>query len=489
MRARGEGVRAFSVREGNNRDDALLKEKALLLLSREREIVGLRRRHARVTGWLSVAQRLPELAASADDPSAFFDRLSRELVAQLEFQRVLFFALTARPELVPLSRHRVRAGENRGSRELAQPCSALLDERPAGMCNEPQGDALRFLSETVGLQRFMWQRLGRVDDAPLLVVAGYDAEKSSFYDPFDDEDFLHFRNMAQHFSAMLENATLFKQLAEDKLALQRFNERLEGRVRERTEELARTVAQLEERDRRLHGDLEQARSFQRRMLPQVVSSAAVEFAATYRPLELVGGDVYDVFEMGPGHFRCFVADATGHGVQASLRTMVLKSEYDRVKAAPRKPNAVLEELNRRLTVGYDDQEMLCTACCFDLVLGDGGAALLYANCAQPPLFRVSDRGVDEIYTGGPFLGSRESIAVPCVEARLQRGEVLLAYSDGLCEQLDGSGAIFAPEARLTAAAAGASLEGALEAVMRSLDEFRGATPQSDDVTMLAARLR
>jgi sigma-B regulation protein RsbU (phosphoserine phosphatase) len=295
--------------------------------------------------------------------------------------------------------------------------------------------------------------------------------------------------MAQHLSAMLENAALLERLAEDKLALQRFNERLESRVRERTEELARTVEQLEERDRRLHDDLEQARSFQRRMLPPVQGSDRVEFAATYRPLELVGGDVYDVCEIGSGHFRCFVADATGHGVQASLRTMVLKSEYDRVKVAPARPDAVLEELNRRLTVGYGDQEMLCTACCFDLVLGDDGAALLYANCAQPPLLRMSDRGVDEIYAAGPFLGSLESIAVPCVETHLRRGELLLAYSDGLCEQPDASGAIFAPEARLAAAATGASLERALEAVMGSLDEFRGATPQSDDITMLATRLR
>jgi serine phosphatase RsbU (regulator of sigma subunit) len=480
------------------RDDALLKEKALLLLSREREIVGLRRKHARVTGWLSVAHGLPEIAASAGHPTAFFERLSRELVTHLEFQRVLFFAFTEQQELTPLvgSSSRLRLSRSGAARALAPPSSALLDERPEGLCNEPQGDGLYSLSETVGLQRFMWQRLGRVDDAPLLVVAGYDAEKASFYDPFDDEDFLHFRNMGQHLSSMLQNATLLQRLAEDKLALQRFNERLETRVRERTEELAtanaalaRTVQQLEERDRRLHEDLEQARSFQRRILPPVPGSLGVEFAAAYRPLELVGGDVYDVCEIGSGHFRCFVADLTGHGVQASLRTMVLKSEYDRVKGPPRKPNAVLEELNRRLTSGYGAQEMLCTACCFDLVLEDSGAALLYANCAQPPILRLSNGAIDEIYAAGPFVGSIEDITVGCVEARLARGDLLLAYSDGLCEQLDASGAIFAPEKRLAVAASGTSLERTLEVVLGNLDGFRGPAPQSDDITMLAARLR
>jgi serine phosphatase RsbU (regulator of sigma subunit) len=481
-----------------NRDDALLKEKALLLLSREREIVGLRRRHARVTGWLSVAQSLPEIAASAGNPTGFFERLSRDLVAHLEFQRVLFFAVTERQELAPLvgSSSRLRVARGGAARGLAEASSALLDERPEGLCNEPQGHALHSLSETVGLHRFMWQRLGRVDDVPLLVVAGYDAEKASFYDPFDDEDFVHFRNMGQHLSSMLQNATLVQRLAEDKLALQRFNERLESRVRERTEELAtanaelaRTVRQLEERDRRLHEDLEQARSFQRRILPPVPGAPGVEFAAAYRPLELVGGDVYDVCEIGPGHFRCFVADLTGHGVQASLRTMVLKSEYDRLKGAKARPNAVLEELNQRLTSGYGAQEMLCTACCFDLVLGDSGAALLYANCAQPPILRLSNGAIDEIYAAGPFVGSLEDVSVPCVEARLSRGDLLLAYSDGLCEQLDASGAIFAPEKRLAVAASGTTLERTLDIVLGNLDGFRGPTPQSDDITMLAARLR
>jgi serine phosphatase RsbU (regulator of sigma subunit) len=480
-----------------NRDDALLKEKALLLLSREREIVGLRRRHARVTGWLSVAQTLPEIAVSAGNPAAFFERLSRELVAHLEFQRVLFFAVTEQQELTPLlgSTSRLRAARV-GARTLAPASTALLAERPEGLCNEPRGDALSSFSETVGLQRFMWQRLSRVDDAPLLVVAGYDAEKASFYDPFDDEDFMHFRNMGEHLSSMLQNATLLQRLAEDKLALQRFNERLETRVRERTEELAtanaalaRTVRQLEERDRRLHDDLEQARSFQRRILPPVPGSLGVEFAAAYRPLELVGGDVYDVCEIGSGHFRCFVADLTGHGVQASLRTMVLKSEYDRVKEAPGKPNAVLEELNRRLTTGYGAQEMLCTACCFDLVLGESGAALLYANCAQPPILHLSNGAIDEIYAAGPFVGSLEDITVTCVEGRVASGDLLLAYSDGLCEQLDASGAIFAPEKRLAVAATGTTLERTLDVVLGYLDGFRGATPQSDDITMLAARLR
>jgi serine phosphatase RsbU (regulator of sigma subunit) len=481
-----------------NRDEALLKEKAILLLSREREIVGLRRRHAHVTGWLGVAQGLPELAAATRSPSEFFHALSRRLVALLQFQRVHFFSISLpppqsplrQPELVPIARE-----QSLPPRALTSASERLLEEKVAAFCNEPTDDASRDLSKAIGLQRFMWHWFERVKERPLLVAAGYDAEKAPFYQPFDDDDLIHFKNMGQHLSAILQNVALVRELEEDKATLQRFNDNLEDRVRARTEELAtanaelaRTVQALEQRDRRLHADLEQARSFQRSMLPSVPGSSRVEFAATYRPLELVGGDVYDAFEMDRGRYRCFLADATGHGVQASLRTIVLKSEYDRVKGSFAEPNDVLKELNRRLTSGYGPEEMLCTASCFDVILTDQGATVRCANCAQPPLLLASGSSVGELYSPGPFLGLVEKIDLSCTDAHIARGTLLLAYSDGLCEQASASGAIFAPASHLVAAASAGGAERALDRLLSLLDEFRGSVAQSDDVTMLAARV-
>ena len=78
---------------------------------------------------------------------------------------------------------------------------------------------------------------------------------------------------------------------------------------------------------RINDDLGQARSFQRCILPQLPPSEALRFSALYLPAEMVGGDIYDVFTLGPRRYRLFLADATGHGVQASLRTMVLRTKY------------------------------------------------------------------------------------------------------------------------------------------------------------------
>ncbi len=236
------------------------------------------------------------------------------------------------------------------------------------------------------------------------------------------------------------------------LALRKKAEELEAKVEERTLELAKASTKLEgafralaEKDERLHEDLLQAKAFQERILPRLPSGGAVRFRAVYRPADLVGGDVYDVCEIKDGHFRVFLADTTGHGVQASLRTMVLKTEYDRVKHSPEGPGRVLAELNRKLATVYPDLAMRCSACCFDVITDDEGASIRYANAAHPPLLRVSDGEVDEIYASATFLGVVADASFPEKEERLSPTDRLLAYTDGICEQEDGGGRAFGVE--------------------------------------------
>ncbi len=277
------------------------------------------------------------------------------------------------------------------------------------------------------------------------------------------------------------------------LALRRKAEELEAKVESRTQELAKASAKLEgafkalaEKDARLHEDLLQAKAFQERILPRLPSGGAVRFRAVYRPAALVGGDVYDVCELEEGHFRVFVADTTGHGVQASLRTMVLKTEYDRVKHATEGPARVLTDLNRKLATVYPDLAMRCSACCFDVIVDDEGAAILYANAAHLPLLRIAvDGTVSEIYGPGTFLGVMPDATFKQIVARLGPNDRLLTYTDGICEQEDEAGRPFGVE----------RMEEILRAKPRNAEEmvldldaaltvFVHGGPLADDVVLL-----
>jgi serine phosphatase RsbU (regulator of sigma subunit) len=478
-----------------DRNAELLKEKAMLLLARERELVSLRRTHARVSAWLTVAHSLAELVSSGTSAQETYTALAHKLMSLLELQRVGFYQITRRETLRPI----VRTGTaGQGERPLADEGAVLLQRQGDGLCNTATTPGLQALSQAVELSRFMWCRLvDPEDDMPVLMVAGYDAEKSAFYSPFEEGDFGHFRSMGEHLALQLRNATLIKQLEREKLSLEELNETLEKRVADRTEEiahanheLASAFSILEEKDRRLNEDLDQARSFQQSILPATPSSPQVEFAAIYRPLEQVGGDIYDITALGDGQFRVFIADATGHGVQASLRTIVLKSEYDRCKGRHDGPDALLREINRRLVSQFAPVEMLCTACCFDVIVDGRGARLRYVNAAHPQLFLASKGSVREIYRDGPFLGLSEEIEVTLLEEPLSPGDTLIAYTDGLSDQVAGTrGPFRLDEALREALRDTPPLQQVLDAVLARFEQFRGTTALADDITLVGIRIK
>ena len=122
------------------------------------------------------------------------------------------------------------------------------------------------------------------------------------------------------------------------------------------------------------------------------------------PASFVGGDLVDAFELSEGHFRFLMADTTGHGVQAALRTMVLKTEYEAIKWQQEWPHALVASLNDVLAANFPDLELRSTAVCFDLVrMTNGGWELRVANAAAPELFLLTGPDLVEIYQPGPFL--------------------------------------------------------------------------------------
>ncbi len=460
-----------------DRDAELLKDKVLLLLARERELLTLRRGHARISAWLTVAQSLAELVSSRASLDETYRALAHKLKSQLEFQKVIFFAVP--PEAAQLR--------------------ALVDQEGVGLCNAPDGPAAAELSAAVGLHRFMWCRLVAGGGTPtLLLVVGYDREKAAFYSPFDEADFGHFRSMGQHLGLLLRNASLIKQLELEKDRLEDLNQTLEHRVADRTEQIGRVnrgladaLAAVHDRERRLRDDLEQARLFQQSILPLLPRFTDYDLDWVYRPLEMVGGDIFDVYQMAPGHLRVFLADAAGHGVQASLRTIVLKSEYDRIKAGHPTPARLFEDFNRRLAQQYSPGEMVCTACCFDLVAGEPGSPvqLRYVNAAHPGLLCVRGEDVRELYQDGPFLGLRADIDLFAMETTLERGDALFAFSDGLCDQPNAQGLPFPlGVSAVQALRAGGSMQEVLDRIEAAFDGFRGSRAAGDDITLIGVRL-
>jgi serine phosphatase RsbU (regulator of sigma subunit) len=470
-------------------DPQLLQEKALLLITRERELNTLRNKHQRLLNWLALSQSLPQVVDQRLSLAEIGAKFVTKIVAVIKLQRVQLLELA--PDGV-----RLLGRETAACPSLSAEVTANIRETRSGMTNEPASPTERALAEVVKVHRMLWYRIDACPGRTVLLVGGFDQQRASSYMPFDQEDAEHFAHAGQHFESLLRNVLLLKELEEDKQRLERFNDELEDRVSERTlqlaqanQEISNALTSLRQKDRRISEDLEQARTFQQNILPLLPQSDRIEFGAAYRALDMVGGDIYDVARLRADKYRVFVADATGHGVQASLRTIVIKSEYDRLKHSHETPESLLIELNERLVRTYSETEVLCTACCCDIVADGDGANLRYANAAHPPLLIGRRSAVDELYESGPFLGLASGAQVRAIDKRLEPGELVVASTDGVSEQLGQDGSQFnLREAIERHVASERPLPQALCDVCDSFDQFRGTVAQGDDFTLIAARI-
>jgi serine phosphatase RsbU (regulator of sigma subunit) len=267
---------------------------------------------------------------------------------------------------------------------------------------------------------------------------------------------------------------------------------LERQVAARTADLSRANAEISEalatiqrHERSRDEDLAQARLFQAKLLPELPQRGGLALAAHYAPLDQVSGDIYDVTELEDGRLRIFLADATGHGVQASLRTLILKTAYDALKARAARPNDLLDALNARLVDEFPDGDLLCGACCVDVRPVTDGAEVTYANAGGVPLYVLAvHKAPWERYTDGPLLGA-DHVSWPEPSAfRLERGQLLLLATDGLMEQTNGHRQRF--DARLVELDLGAVADAgaALGRLMLEFESFVAGQAVRDDVTVI-----
>jgi signal transduction histidine kinase len=224
-----------------------LREKATLLLQRERELFDLRMKLDQLTVWLSIGQALPELFLNRGaSPDEVWSSVRKTLVVKLRMQRVL---------LLELHEEVLRAFSPAGpDRPLPEEARVLLAARPWGLCNDPKADSsppgVAALAETLNLHQFMWSRIARPQSSPILMVAGFDRTKAAFQSPFVDNDAAHLSNAAQHLESLLANALLVAELEREKDQLRQANKTLEQRdqaLQEATEELRAANETLERR--------------------------------------------------------------------------------------------------------------------------------------------------------------------------------------------------------------------------------------------------
>ena len=221
-------------------------------------------------------------------------------------------------------------------------------------------------------------------------------------------------------------------------------------------------------------------------------SATVDLDAVLHPARNVGGDLYDAFMLDETRLCFMVGDVTGKGVPAALFMALGKSLARSLLTRPGGDlTATVAQFNAELSRD-NRQDMALTLLVGVLTPADGHVALICAG-HENPLVANADGHVRELaLRGGPPLCVDPEFPYAVESLILAPGETLLVFSDGLTEAQDPDGRLW-PRDELFAAVGRAAREpGAaamLDQLVASVRAFEAGADPSDDLTVLAVRLR
>ena len=248
--------------------------------------------------------------------------------------------------------------------------------------------------------------------------------------------------------------------------------------RQRLERTNRAYTELLERD------LEQARAFQRMLLPKSFPRIpGLRGDVCYVASERLSGDFYDFFEVGAMRLGVLIADVAGHGISAALYTGMVKSEMHSVPEEWDSPAALFQRINDKLCTFVRSRFVTALLLLLDLET----RRARYVNAGHPGVLTRDGRTWDST---GPPLGMLPGGRYEVAELPIAAGERLLLYSDGVSEALRPDATDFGIE-RLRdvfAATRGVSPDRAVTEIVEAARRFTGRETLVDDATAIVLQL-
>lgn len=235
-------------------------------------------------------------------------------------------------------------------------------------------------------------------------------------------------------------------------------------------------------------DLVLAAQVQQQVLPSPRTFPGLELAGTMHAARLLGGDYYDFFAISDDMIDVVIADVSGKGAAAAL-LMPSLSVALRLRARELAgPAAIMKDLDgvlKQITRPASFVTMFYAR--FHLAT----KTLEYANGGHNPpvLLRPSGQPL-LLEASGPILGILDNAEYSNITIALEAGDILTLYTDGVTEQENNQAEQFSVD-RLEQVLREHDHDSAstiVEAICQAVPAFAGTTEQSDDFTVVAAKV-
>jgi len=263
--------------------------------------------------------------------------------------------------------------------------------------------------------------------------------------------------------------------------------------------ISRLTYSLQEANRKLLLHQEQllqglhaAADLQKNLLPRRVPDCKkLHFSSYFKPCQEVGGDIYNIVRLDSDHLAVYILDVSGHGFPAAmmaalatqaLSSFSLMSDSEHPDERVARPAMVIRELNREFPISRFNLYLTMVYLLFDT----SDFSFRYCCAGHPPLVHMRGDGtVSLLDAGGPPAGMDGSWEEG--EGRLESGDRLFFYTDGITEHSGPDGELYGQERFIDSIekSHGLPLQAAVQSIIGELKRFGGQKEPDDDVTLLA----
>jgi serine phosphatase RsbU (regulator of sigma subunit) len=250
----------------------------------------------------------------------------------------------------------------------------------------------------------------------------------------------------------------------------------------------RMTAEKAEAERRAARELEIAKEVQLKLFPQTMPLLnTLAYAGVCIQAHQVGGDYYDFLSLGHGHLGMVLADISGKGIAAALLMANLQANLrTQFAVALEAPERFLRSVNQLF---YENTADNAYASLFFGTYDDRTQCLRYANCGHLCGFLFgSDGYLHRLDSTCTVLGLFPDWDCSMAECRLNCGDTLALYTDGVTESLNESQEEFGEDRLIELLRQNRSLP-AQELAASIVEEVQrfSSNKQHDDITLIIAK--
>ena len=273
-------------------------------------------------------------------------------------------------------------------------------------------------------------------------------------------------------------------------------------IRKLTLQLDATRHQLSHYQKEMQDALLSAAHIQRSLIPnRQPGYDNLHYSWKYMPCKQVGGDLFNIVQLDEQTVMTYLIDVSGHGISSAMVTVSVHQSLSRhtgqlVKRPTERPpfyeitspRRVLQELETEYPFERFEEFFTISY----LLINPHTGHLRYSNAGHlPPLLLRRDGRVERLNAGGTVIGVGNLVDFEEGETRLNPGDRLFMYTDGITEHFDETGEAYGEERFLEQLLSQRDklLDDVTQNALIAMREFGGSTLPIDDVTLIGIEFR